>query len=552
MNDQRFDQLIRTSLEWQAESAASAQPTLRDASRRLAKRLGPQALGPQVTLRPATISWAQLAAMVLLLILLISAVVIVGSELLRRTPPVPPGPFGFASDCGVRLPEGVALEVYADDRPVTIMSDGLVITDLSSPGPPASPETPTGSFANSHVDTILGTVFGQRQLTESGVAQLVERLTTKGVTSGCIALQSEGSLGSITGLTPSGYAALSWSPQRGRFEFARRMSPEEEEEALELLASLSRPETALPAEAWVDSAISRITPDRWVVSLHFIPTDLPPGAVVGLPNGKTLEASDPRYEQVQLPDGQEPLTFGIEYELDDVSHARCGIIATEDALRLARSLDSTFGSESDWFLHTPDMAHELSIGITPAFPPGSDCDTAWAARAVALQPASSSPLGSPASGEFAGEDPCTLLPSVVMLEGRRWTDDQHSERSYLPLGRPARACWLIDTAHPDYDPQDEFFARRLGLTLYPDRVGRDAATDIAEKVLGYESTPTEISGRPVWENHCLASEQPCVPLAAFWHDGRLFFVQFTTNTLGPAVPRDDARAQVTAIIEALD
>lgn len=557
--DDRFDRLVRDSLAWQAERSQAAQPSFDVAINKLVQRLDGRrsAVRPTIRVRPATSSAASAIMLILLLVALLATAVLVGSQLLRELSPPRPGPFGFASDCPARLPEGVAIEVYVDDRPTTILSDGTVFTEPSSAaGVPISSEPPTGGAVDSRVETIRSTAYGHRQLTERGLALLTERVTDAGLTTGCIALRSSGSQGSISALTPSGYAQLTWHPEAGRFSFARPMSPAEEEQALELQADLSTPDEWLPAEAWADPAVSTVMPQRWLVTIQFIQTDLPPGAVVGLPNGQTLEGSDPRYDLVVLPGGEKPLTFGTEYPPEGASYLRCGIVETSDALRLAESLDSTFGSETDWFLHTPDMAHEVTIGITPAFPPGFDCDAAIAARSGEQQSASPRPTGEPASGEFVEVDPCSLLPSALMLDGRPWTDGQRSERSELPVGRPARACWLLDTSDPSYEARDEssaVFARRISLTLYPDKLATGAARDIAEAVLGHDAVETEIANRPVWENDCLNAAKPCAPLAAFWHEGRLFFVQFDyQNLVNPVLPLDRARARVSAIIEALE
>ena len=136
MNDDRLDQLIRSSLEWQAEQNARHAPSLATSARRVAERLGPQPAGLRsvVTLRPASGRSFQLLLAVILLALL--AAVAVGSGLIRLPQPPPDlRPFGVGGTCSGTAPaHGVVFTVQTADVPTTLYEDGSLVTDRSSLG----------------------------------------------------------------------------------------------------------------------------------------------------------------------------------------------------------------------------------------------------------------------------------------------------------------------------------------------------------------------------------------------------------------------------------
>src|SRR5688500_1280591 len=97
MTDERLDQLIRASMEWRSTEAARTQPTLRQATGRLAARMGQPgtAVRPRLSLSPATGGSMNLM-LLLALLLLLGVAIYVGAQLLRQPSFVPPpGPFGF-------------------------------------------------------------------------------------------------------------------------------------------------------------------------------------------------------------------------------------------------------------------------------------------------------------------------------------------------------------------------------------------------------------------------------------------------------------------------
>ena len=118
MNDDRLDQLIRSSLEWQAEQDARHAPSLATSARRVAERLGPQPAGLRsvVTLRPASgRSFQLLLAVILLALLAAVATIFVGSR--TQEPTLPTGPTGSVAvartsgHAAVGLPDGRVLVV---------------------------------------------------------------------------------------------------------------------------------------------------------------------------------------------------------------------------------------------------------------------------------------------------------------------------------------------------------------------------------------------------------------------------------------------------------
>src|SRR5688572_1176116 len=95
--DERFDQLLRTALEWQAEHAARRVPSMEESVRRLAERLGsePERARPHIVVRPGAGRGLQLITLLLLLALAAVAIASGAAERFLR-PPLEPPPFGFA------------------------------------------------------------------------------------------------------------------------------------------------------------------------------------------------------------------------------------------------------------------------------------------------------------------------------------------------------------------------------------------------------------------------------------------------------------------------
>jgi hypothetical protein len=127
MNDDRLDQLIHTSLEWQAERAARRAPSLANSVRAVAERLGPQppVLAPVVVARPGSgRSLHLILAVILLALLAAAAAIVIGSW--RQESTLPTGPTGSlavargSGHAAVALPDGRVLVVggWQGHRPV--------------------------------------------------------------------------------------------------------------------------------------------------------------------------------------------------------------------------------------------------------------------------------------------------------------------------------------------------------------------------------------------------------------------------------------------------
>ena len=127
MNDDRLDQLIHASLEWQAERAVRRAPSLANSVRAVAQRLGPQppVLAPVVVVRAGSGRSLQLVLAVILLALLAAATaIVIGSWRQESTLPTGPtgslaAPRGFGH-AAVALPDGRVLVVggWQGFRPV--------------------------------------------------------------------------------------------------------------------------------------------------------------------------------------------------------------------------------------------------------------------------------------------------------------------------------------------------------------------------------------------------------------------------------------------------
>jgi len=170
MNDSRLDQLIRSSLEWQAEQDARHAPSLATSARRVAERLGPQPAGhrPIVILRPGSGRSLQLLlAMLLLALLAAAATIIVGSRTQDSTLPT-----GLTGSVAVARSSGHAAVGLPDGRV-------LVVGGWRGFGPVGSAElwdpvtgsfTPTGTLdpARNHASATL--LQGGRVLVAGGYA----------------------------------------------------------------------------------------------------------------------------------------------------------------------------------------------------------------------------------------------------------------------------------------------------------------------------------------------------------------------------------------------
>jgi hypothetical protein len=542
--DERLDQLIRGSLEWQASRTAASQPSLERAVERLAARLEPvtTALRPRVVMAPAGRSALSFVALLLLLAALLATALVVGSRFLPLPPPpVAPGPFGFAAECeGEFVPEGVALLLgiefsgmdltgNAEDPNITVWRNGSMVVDASTQG-------------ETKASTIRQLVIPERRLTQRGVDLLLNRIGEAGLTPGCRSLRTRQAGGRITAVTADGYLHVFWGPNVTSRPLARLLSAEDEAELVALATDLKSPETWLPDDAWVDKTERRVRPDEWLVFVGLRATDHAPGDEVVLWNGGTLAGTDPRYDQVQLPGGAELATFGDDItdligSEAGISEARCGTLSTADALALAESLDSLeLGTDGEGELFTTDLSLEVTTSISEAFPEENDCQTLAATLRQTNRPL---PTAAPPEGDFAAVDPCTFVPPEV-AERILQTDGREVHPSKLPLGPPAQACVLFDSQSGE-GSSGGYYGGTAMVTLYPRRVARENVQQIALDMLGAETVTVAIAGQHVWVNACYTrSTMPqagfdCAAAVVAWVEPYLIAFEFTEST-GPWDP----------------
>lgn len=464
MTDERLDQLIYSSLEWRSGRAAATQPSVRQATSRLASRLGPSsgAVRPRLTLAPATVGALNLVTIILLL-LAMAAAVVVGALLLRESRQPGPGPFGFASYCGVPLQAGVVAS-FSGARSGHLYADGSLVSDPISPQ--HADESPL-----TRTEYVEQTAYFGRKLTTNGVELVLDRLNQLELAPGCFRVQTEQSTGSVYVRTAEGLKGISWYPYEGWYGLLRRATPQEEPVLARLSADLGALESWLPADAWVDPVERQVKPDRWLVYMTL--TD-------------SIQSTT-GYDRVVLPGGVAPVSFGAELGVDLPGGApgatsRCGVVDRAEALALARSMDA--GNKLSW------------IGLVPAFPDAVDCD--WLAAETRL---ASEPEPTPiAAGELASVDPCSFITmeaadaistAPARLVGPDWA---------FSLGVWSRSCQVVD---------ETVMGARAGVSVHPSRIGESAAREMAHRALGGGTTEEVIAGRPVWLNECLATELPC-------------------------------------------
>jgi hypothetical protein len=537
MNDDRLDQLIRSSLEWQAEQHARHAPTLATSARRVAERLGPRPVGLRsvVTLRPDSGRSLQLF-LALLLLAALAAAVAVGSGLIRPPQPSPDlRSFGVGGSCiGTPLPDGVVFTVQTGEFMTTLYDDGALVTDRSTVG-------------ETKLSSITGIDYFGRRLSPVGVQMLRDRLSEARVSEGCRSLRTRESSGSLSAAMAEGPAELSWNPDRGQYNLARLASEEEEARIRDLAESLEHPETWLPDDAWIDVGGQPLVPERWLVFIGLVPTDYRPGDGLNLPNGVVLEGSDPRYAIVDLPGAQEPATFGTEMPFKDRFAAglteRCGILDRADAVRLAESLDSVVLGADGWGdLFTTDLSRAVSINVAPSFPVGYGC--AAAIERIQSEESGAGTTAPPVPPEnVAGVVPCELMSESVdaLLGG---IDARRPAPASLRLGAQGGACVLSKARRMDFDLQ------RAVVAIHTGGFDDALAAAAAGSVLGDRTTEESIQGRPSWVNDCLASARPCGGAIVVWSDPFLIIIEFGRDYTGalPDVTLDAARRVVEDVL----
>jgi hypothetical protein len=524
--DERFDQLLRSALERQADEAAQGVPSLEQSVRRLAERVGPEPepARPLITLRAGTGRSLQLIVVVLLLALAAVAIAI-GAQLFLR-PSFEPPRFGYEGECFTPAGNGIVYTAFVDDQPLVLYEDGRLIKLVSA-----------GETRSAILDTAGGL---ERRLSQRGIDLVFARVAETISEPSCRHLRASESTGELSIFTPAGLVELSWHPSNN----GRRLTPEEEVAAEALELALAQPETWLPADAWEEAAEIRVAPDRWLVMVELTSSGFGPGDEVPLSTGGLLEGSDPRYARVVLPDGQEPAEFGEEVAVRDGTSVRCGVLATADARRLSDSLDALpLAMHDEEELFTEDLTSRVFIYIATAYPKEPDCLEAGREMEAAANPTPPPPPPTPGPGDdLAGIDPCSLLPASV---DEMFGPDVVRERglSTLALGTPAQSCNLVTPA--EFAPG----SLHASLTLYPRSVREDTASGLALSVFGGGLEEDSIAGRPVWVNECLAATLPCTGAIAAWSDPHFFVVEFDRGFGGE--PSTTSLATARSVLEAV-
>ncbi|MCI0584670.1 MAG: hypothetical protein L0227_17575 [Chloroflexi bacterium] len=549
MSDDRLDQLIRASLDWQAGRVAAAQPSMRQATGRLADRLRAPGMAstPRLTLTPSSAASLNVLTIALLLLGLALAWY-VGTQL--NTPPVPPSDlrFGFPISCEVTRHNGLAfdeannqvvLSFVAEDGPDTdvepdfhsLYADGRLVQDVSVPG-------------ETRVDNLTGSEVLVRHLTEKGRDLLLARVAGADLTPGCRFLQTDAAGGSLMAWTESGGTEVSWGP--GGSSWSHRLDAADEAALVALMAALAHPETWLPGDAWIDSTGQRIEPDHWLIRIDLRPTQHRPGDTVELTDGSVLDGSDPRNGLVVLPAGQDAEAFGDELPIADPfgpgSAIRCAVASLDEAVALAASLESlenTHGLGTDTEegeVFTEDLFHRITFGIQPVFGAAYDCGTLaldWQfMTAPVATPSPEVPVGA-----LADIDPCELAApaAAAVLE----VDGLERRPSRLPLGVPAWACAVFDAAAEEIVwPEGTLDAppagHRVTVTLYPASVDLDAADGLVASIFGTGLPGSAVDGHPAWDLvDCdpEALEIPCRRTVVGWSRGHLIVFEFTAQTV---------------------
>ena len=551
--DDRLDQLIRESLEWQAEQRARRAPSLAKSVREVSERLGwkTDAGGLVVLARPRSAVGIQLAFIVLLLVGLVAAALIAGSQLIN--PPDPVSRFGSAVVCAeappeeVVYPEGVVytvddLDVYMgddpavypdvlDSDPVTLYEDGLLVRADRTDRTRSTP-------------LLDSTVWLERRLTARGIELVRERIAGVVSETGCRELRSREAFGRIRVFGPNGAAGLRWHS----LSSAARLLTFEEEAAIEQLErDLSHPESWLPAEAWQD-ATERAATLYWRVSVSLTPSDYGPGDEITLDSGEVLRGSDPRYLTIVLPGRQRPAEFGTEQPARGPNGEvfRCGILNADEARALAESLAPVQrGMPGSKQLFTDDLRWNVYVALGRNYFRRPECTDPLVSE-PGLTPVLPTP---PAGAAFVATDPCDLIPASAPAIVGGDTIREFPDPVVLLGGLGARTCSIEVTQNGE-----TVFQPAL-VTLHPDRVDEASATTLGEALLGAGVVGERVGPDRIWVNECLAESKPCVGAIVAWSDPYFLSFEFNQDFSGedrfPTTTREAARSFVDAVLDRL-
>jgi hypothetical protein len=549
-SDDRLDQLIRSSLDWEAGRVAAAQPSMRQATGRLADRLGAEGrtTRPRLTLTPSSAASLNLLTIILLLLGLALAWY-VGTQLNQPSVPPPDLRFGFPISCEVPRYTGLAfdeannqvvLSFVAEDGPdaaieldlYSLYADGRLVQDVSVPG-------------ETRADNLTGSGVLVRRLTERGRDLLLERVADAGLTPGCRFLQTEAAGGTLMAWTEDGGTEVSWGS--GGSSGSHRLDADDEAVLAELTVALARPETWLPDDAWIDATEQRIEPDHWLIRIELRPTEHGPGDTVSLLDGNVLEGTDPRYRLVVLPAGQEAETFGDELAITDPlgpgSAIRCAVASLDEAIALATSLETLANGQGlgtdtqEGEVFTEDLTHSITFGMQPVFGAQYDCGTLAEDWQIMTAPTPTPSAGAPV-GDLADIDPCELVaPAAAAILGVDGLERRPSSR--LPLGVPAWACAVFDASAEEIlwpegtvDPPPA--GHRVTVTLYPASVDLDAADALVESIFGPGRPRGSVVGHPAWglvDCDPDAMDITCGRAVVGWAHGHLIVFEFTAQTV---------------------
>jgi hypothetical protein len=230
-------------------------------------------------------------------------------------------------------------------------------------------------------------------------------------------------------------------------------------------------------------------------------------------NGEVLADAD-RYRRIQLPGSVGAIDFGVPLAVATQSGpgsvVRCGLLSSDDAVRLAASLFEF--SSTDAIAVTPDATKVISIAAQPIFVPTYGCDNMAADLAPAPVPGVTLP---PVTGLLAGLDPCAFVSAEAMAIA---DGDALGRRQALqPFGVPANACVLSDTTTG---------AERAIITLYPERAVGGAVDDAISAAFGIAWTKADVDGQSLWARTCEAADSQCTLAYAIANREQLVVVQF--------------------------
>jgi hypothetical protein len=474
-----------------------------------------------------------LVAALVLIALAIAAIIVVGSALLRPAPEdlllgadevdcsssvesLPPGQVA-----SLTITQGSYRNPDERDRQIVLFDDGRLVTRRLAWTAPLDTREPAVTA---------------RRLSPVGIAAIRDAiLDSRLVAPGCLLELDTSSRDELPqavwlSIRPVGAAdATTVFSRDGPGNGLRQMTPAEAGSALLLIERLERPDSWLPAEAFIDPENRPYLPDDWILvasgwSEGEAPPTAPEAAAVTLPGGRTL------------------IDFGTPFAVDDPQAERCEVIEADRARRAAEVITLASDPRRPWW-----FAHDgrwIQVRLVPLLDAGYVCAVADGGP----EPPSPSPSAPPP--ELPIESPCDLVSADLVRA-------LYSSWLHIGLSNPPAETQGFggddDYVGCTYEGgEGEIFSIRIAVRTRSTVASR--ADDIAHTWLGPDAVTGTADGHPAWQNRCMAdpwwSNLGCIKAVAVFAEP--WFIVITMVRGSHPIPTEIVPALIPVLVERLE